>query len=121
MFPVELPPAIQPVMVRTPSWWRRLGAALAALVVAVLAFGPGLDGLICGDEAGLAAVAVTQGRGRDARNGRGRRGGGGVVAMAMHAGAAVVVGMACVGMIRRDGKPKRRIPVLGVMVVAPLI
>lgn len=44
-------------MVRTPSWWRRLGAALAALVVAVLAFGPGLDGLVCGDEAGVAVAA----------------------------------------------------------------
>lgn len=45
-------------MVRTPSWWRRFGAALAALVVAVLAFGPGLDGLVCSDEGGLAAAAA---------------------------------------------------------------
>lgn len=45
-------------MARTPSWWRRLGAALAALVVAVLAFGPSLDSLVCGDEAGLAAAAA---------------------------------------------------------------
>jgi hypothetical protein len=35
-----------------------LGAALAALVVAVLAFGPGLDGLVCGEEGGMAAAAA---------------------------------------------------------------
>lgn len=45
-------------MAPTPSWWRRLGAALAALVVAVLAFGPGLDGVLCGDESGMAAAAA---------------------------------------------------------------
>lgn len=58
MFQAELPPVIDAAMARTPSWWRRLGAALAALVVAVLAFGPGLDRLVCGEEGGLAAAAA---------------------------------------------------------------
>lgn len=38
--------------------WRRIGAALAAVVLAVLVFGPGLDGLLCLDEAGLSAAAA---------------------------------------------------------------
>lgn len=40
------------------SWWRKLGTALAALVLTLLTFGPSLDGLICKDEgAGLSAAA----------------------------------------------------------------
>jgi len=32
------------------TWWRRLGGPWVALVLAVLALGPSLDGLICHDE-----------------------------------------------------------------------
>lgn len=35
-----------------------MGAALAALVLTVLTFGPGLDTLICHDEGGLPAAAA---------------------------------------------------------------
>jgi len=45
-------------MVRTRTWWRRFGAALAALVLAVLAFGPGVDRLVCGGEGAMAAAAA---------------------------------------------------------------
>ncbi|MGA0605274.1 hypothetical protein ACO2Q0_04665 [Phenylobacterium sp. VNQ135] len=45
-------------MARTSSWWRKVGMALAALVLAVLTLGPGLDGLLCQDEGGLSAVAA---------------------------------------------------------------
>lgn len=45
-------------MARTSTWWRRLGTALAALVLTVLTLGPGLDGLICRDDGGLSASAA---------------------------------------------------------------
>lgn len=45
-------------MARISAWWRRLGTALAALVLTVLTLGPGLDGLICRDEGGLSASAA---------------------------------------------------------------
>lgn len=45
-------------MVRDVPWLRRLGAVLAALVLAVLAFGPSLDALLCHDDADLGAVAA---------------------------------------------------------------
>lgn len=38
------------------TWWRGLSGLLAAAVIAVLAFGPSLDALICGGE-GLPATA----------------------------------------------------------------
>src|SRR5690606_17199060 len=41
----------------TQSWWRRLGAALAALVLCVFTFGPSLEAWICGAEAGFSAAA----------------------------------------------------------------
>ena len=44
-------------MARTPPWWRKIGMALAALVLAVLTLGPGLDGLVCRDEGGAVAAA----------------------------------------------------------------
>jgi len=42
------------------TWWRRLGATLAALALVVLTFGPSLDSLLCHDEAGLQAAAAEQ-------------------------------------------------------------
>jgi len=45
-------------MARTSPWWRKVGMALAALVLTVLTLGPGLDGLICRDEGSLSAVAA---------------------------------------------------------------
>ena len=45
-------------MTRTSSWWRRLGTALAALVMTAIVFGPSLDSLICRDDSGLGAVAA---------------------------------------------------------------
>lgn len=41
------------------SWWKRFGGALAALTLAVLALGPGIDGLICQGDSGLSAAAAT--------------------------------------------------------------
>jgi hypothetical protein len=45
-------------MARTSPWWRRVGMALAALVLTVLTFGPGVDGLLCRDEGSISAVAA---------------------------------------------------------------
>lgn len=45
-------------MARTSPWWRKVGMALAALVLTVLTLGPGLDGLVCRDEGSLSAVAA---------------------------------------------------------------
>lgn len=45
-------------MARTSPWWRRLSAALAALVLTVLTFGPGLDMIVCHDEGSLSAAAA---------------------------------------------------------------
>jgi hypothetical protein len=39
-------------------WRRKIGNALAALVVTLLVFGPGLDGLICNDDFGPVAAAA---------------------------------------------------------------
>lgn len=38
--------------------WRKIGNALAALVLALLVFGPSLDGFICSDDFGPAAAAA---------------------------------------------------------------
>ncbi len=40
------------------SWRRKIGMLLAALVLSVLAFGPGLDGLLCRDAGSLSAAAT---------------------------------------------------------------
>lgn len=40
------------------TWWRRLGGLLAALVLVVLALGPGLDTMVCGGEGGMSAAAA---------------------------------------------------------------
>jgi hypothetical protein len=40
------------------TWWRKLGTALAALVLAVLVFGPGLDGIVCQEDAMPSAAAA---------------------------------------------------------------
>lgn len=45
-------------MAWTSTWWRRLGTALAALVLTVLTFGPSLDRLLCHDESSLTAAAA---------------------------------------------------------------
>lgn len=45
-------------MVRSVSWWQRLGAALFALVLTTFAVGPGLDTLVCRGELGMGAVAA---------------------------------------------------------------
>ena len=45
-------------MARTSPWWRKVGMALAALVLTVLTLGPSLDGLVCRDEGSLSAVAA---------------------------------------------------------------
>lgn len=45
-------------MARNSPWWRKIGTALAALVLTVLTFGPSLDDLVCRNEGGLAATAV---------------------------------------------------------------
>lgn len=45
-------------MARTSPWWRKVGMALAALVLTVLTLGPSLDGLLCRDEGSLGAVAA---------------------------------------------------------------
>jgi len=45
-------------MARTSPWWRKVGMALAALVLTVLTFGPSLDGLLCRDEGSVSAVAA---------------------------------------------------------------
>lgn len=45
-------------MDRSPPGWRKLRAIFAALLLAVLAFGPSLDQLICKDDAGLSAAAA---------------------------------------------------------------
>ncbi len=42
------------------TWWRKLGTALAALVLTVLAFGPSLDAIICHDEGGGLAAAAAE-------------------------------------------------------------
>lgn len=42
------------------TWWRRAGGLLAALVLTVLTFGPGLDTYICRDEGGMSAAAAEQ-------------------------------------------------------------
>lgn len=39
-------------------WWRKAGAALAALVLTVLVFGPSLDGLVCTDDFSPVAAAA---------------------------------------------------------------
>jgi hypothetical protein len=38
--------------------WQRLGAALFALVLTVLTFGPGIDAMLCRDDAGMSAAAA---------------------------------------------------------------
>jgi hypothetical protein len=45
-------------MTSSSTWWQRFGAALFALVLAVLTFGPGLDAIVCRDESGLNAAAA---------------------------------------------------------------
>ena len=45
-------------MARTSPWWRKVGMALAALVLTVLTLGPGLDGLLCRDDGSFSAVAA---------------------------------------------------------------
>lgn len=45
-------------MARNSPWWRKIGTALAALVLTVLTFGPSLDDLVCRNEDGLAAAAA---------------------------------------------------------------
>lgn len=45
-------------MARNSSWWRKIGTALAALVLTVLTFGPSLDDLVCRNEGGPAAMAA---------------------------------------------------------------
>ena len=45
-------------MARTSPWWRKVGMALAALVLTVLTLGPSLDGLLCRDEGSVSAVAA---------------------------------------------------------------
>jgi hypothetical protein len=47
-------------MARTSPWWRKVGMALAALVMTVLTFGPSLDSIVCQDERGLSAAAAEQ-------------------------------------------------------------
>ncbi|WP_374468876.1 hypothetical protein [Phenylobacterium sp.] len=44
-------------MVQGLRWWRRLGAALAAFALVLVALGPSLDALVCRDDAGAAAAA----------------------------------------------------------------
>lgn len=44
-------------MLRAPTW-RKIGTALAALVLTLLTFGPGIDSLICKDEGGMTAAAA---------------------------------------------------------------
>ena len=44
-------------MARTSPWWRKVGMALAVLVLTVLTFGPSLDGLLCRDEGGIGALS----------------------------------------------------------------
>ena len=38
--------------------WQRLGAALFALVLNLLTFGPGIDAMLCRDDAGMSAAAA---------------------------------------------------------------
>lgn len=45
-------------MARSSPWWRKVGMALAALVLTVLTLGPSLDGLLCKDEGSLSAAAA---------------------------------------------------------------
>lgn len=45
-------------MPHSSSWWRRLGAALSALVLAVLVLGPSLDAIICHDDLSMSAAAA---------------------------------------------------------------
>lgn len=45
-------------MARPPSWLRRFGTALTALVLAIIVFGPSLDRLICRDDTALGAQAA---------------------------------------------------------------
>jgi len=45
-------------MTGTQTWWRKAGMALAALILAVLTFGPSFDAVICHDERGLSAAAA---------------------------------------------------------------
>ena len=45
-------------MARTSPWWRKVGMALAALVLTVLTLGPSLDGFLCRDEGSIGAVAA---------------------------------------------------------------
>lgn len=45
-------------MGRNSPWWRKIGTALAALVLTVLTFGPSLDDLVCRNEGGLIAAAA---------------------------------------------------------------
>ena len=45
-------------MSRAAAWLRRMGAVLSVLVLAAVALGPSLDGLVCRDETGLSAAAA---------------------------------------------------------------
>jgi len=58
---VFTPTAAAPIalaMANQIPWWRKVGAGLAGLVLAVVAFGPAVDGLVCKED-GLAAAAAT--------------------------------------------------------------
>lgn len=44
-------------MAATLAWWRKIGMALAALVLAMIVLGPSVDRMICGDDVGMGAAA----------------------------------------------------------------